>query len=138
MQTRSESEILTMAPIKVKLGANTYDIPAPPIPKSQAWREKLLAVMGEIALFQAITAASSDQASNSQAVSDMMTSVLMQFPQKLIEMVFAAGPDLPREEIMQSATEEQMAIAFSQVMAVMFPCLPEARATMKVMRSRAS
>jgi hypothetical protein len=133
---RSESDILAMAPVKVKLGAKEYDIPAPPIPHSQAWRKKLIDVMGEIALFEALTSAASGE--DSKTVSKMMTSVLLEFPDKLMQMVFEAGPDLPKEEIMQSATEEQMAIAYSQLMAVMFPCLPEARATLKMMRSRAT
>jgi hypothetical protein len=42
--------------------------------------------------------------------------VLGRFPEKLIELVFAYAPGLPREEILAAASENQFVKAFGQIM----------------------
>jgi hypothetical protein len=48
------------------------------------------------------------------------------FPEKIAELVFAYAPNLPKEKILDpetGATEEQFALAFSQIESVAFPYL---------------
>ena len=46
MQRRSESDMLEMRPIKVRLGKQTYDIPTLNNRQASAWRDKLHEALG--------------------------------------------------------------------------------------------
>jgi hypothetical protein len=123
MQKRSESDMLDMRPIKVKLGTKEYEIPTLNNRKSAAWREKLYAALGP--LVSSFDFGSVDLNARRDQVSAMMAAKLSQeliaFPERLAELLFEFAPDLPREEILDNATDEQIGIAFSACAEVGYP-----------------
>ena len=131
MEKRTESDILAKAPIKVKLGDKDYKIPVLTVLPAREWRLRLDASLGEIVRnFQPAP----DGDTNAFATG--LTGALIQFPQKICELLFAYAngwdgkermdkPILPEEEVLASSTEEQLAAAFSAVMAVAYPFLPQ-------------
>lgn len=132
MAQRSESDMLAKVPIKVTLGEKLYDIPVLTILPSRKWRIKLNETMGQIV--NGFTSIGS--ANTSEAVSQGLTSALLRFPEKVAEMLFDyAGESLPQDEVLESATEEQLATAFSAVMQVAYPFLPQLTTVMKTMRT---
>jgi hypothetical protein len=132
MMQRSESDMLAKMPIKVTLGTQSYEIPILTILPSRQWRIKLNEAMGQIV--HGFTAMASE--STSEGVAQGLTSALLRFPEKVAELLFAyAGESLPQEEILTNATEEQMATAFSAVMQVAYPFLPQLTTVMKTMRT---
>jgi hypothetical protein len=109
---RTEDQMLSLAPIAVKLGEAEYDIKPLPLLKAAAWRklytERLQVVTGEV----------NGSVANIGAA---LTAALLRFPETLAELVFAFAPDLPKDQITETATDEQMARAFSVVMVLAFP-----------------
>jgi hypothetical protein len=124
---RSEADILAQAPLKVKFGEKEYDIRPLTILKQRAWRERL---NQELKGFVEVFNAKADQ----NTIMSGLTGALVEFPEKLVDMVFLYAPYLPKEEIMNTATEEQIAFAFSSIMAVAFPFLAELGTMTKLMQ----
>lgn len=121
MEKRSESEILTKSPIKVTLGEKVYEIPVLTVLPTREWRMKLDASLGDIVRNFQQTAGS-----DTNAFVTGLTGALIHFPEKLSDLLFLYAKDkLPQEEILANGTEEQIAVAFSAVMAVAYPFLPQ-------------
>ena len=131
MEKRSESDILAKAPIKVKLGDKEYKIPLLTVLPAREWRIRLNTELA------GLTGSFTDvEAADATAVAKGMTFALIQFPEKLAELVFAySGDTLPKDEILAAATEEQLASAFSAVMQVAYPFLPQLATVTQVMRA---
>jgi hypothetical protein len=168
MEKRSESDILAKAPIKVKLGDKEYKIPLLTVLPAREWRIMLnTELSGLTGSFKVAEAA------DSNAVASGMTFALIQFPEKVADLVFLyrtygflwqsvvkedipdsqwyvrflellaqvplpEAPDFPRDSILAATTEEQLAIAFSSVMQVAYPFLPQLSLATQVMGSSAS
>lgn len=113
---RTEEQILSKAPIKVRLGDEEYDIKPLPIMKAREWRSTLVETMRGIV---------GDMAAEQcrENVGPALTAALCGFPDKVAELVFAWAPQINKEKIMEEATEEQMARAFSAVMVMAYPFL---------------
>jgi hypothetical protein len=118
MKARTEDDILSRAPIVVKLGDKEYSIPLLAVMAQREWRKKLFAELAPLLEAFNFTVDGKSMASG-------LTAALLNFPDKLCDLVFAYAPDLPKEEILEKATEEQIASAFSAVMAVAFPFIPQ-------------
>jgi hypothetical protein len=131
MEKRTESDILAKAPIKVKLGDKDYKIPVLTVLPSREWRISLnTELSGLTGSFKVVEAA------DSNAVASGMTFALIQFPEKVADLVFLyAGEVLPKDEVLANATEEQIAAAFSAVMQVAYPFLPQLAMATQVMRA---
>ena len=131
MEKRTESEILAKAPIKVKLGEKDYKIPVLTVLPARDWRTKLDASMAGLAdSFKVVESASAN------AVASGLTFALIQFPEKVADLVFDySGESLPKDEILAAATEEQLATAFSAIMQVAYPFLPQLAMVTQVMRA---
>lgn len=123
MKQRSEQDILAKAPVVVRLGDDDYPIkPLPSIP-SQQWREKLVGVL------HATVMANDKQLPEGVDVSawlkDQLASsislTLARSPEKLAQLIFEYAPDLPKDKILENATDEQLNLAFSQIMQIAFP-----------------
>lgn len=126
---RTEADMISKAPVKVKLGDKEYAIPILTILPSREWRIKLNAEMAGIV--ESFTPDSSD----SNVFGRGLASALIGFPEKMAELVFAyAGAILPKDEIIAVATEEQIGTAFSAIMEVAYPLVPLAQA-MKAARA---
>lgn len=134
MEKRSESDILAKAPIKVKLGEKDYRIPVLTVLPAREWRIKLnTELAGLTGSFKVVEAA------DANAVASGLTFALIQFPEKVAELVFLyAGESLPKDEILAASTEEQLAAAFSAIMQVAYPFLPQLSLATQVMISTAT
>jgi hypothetical protein len=125
---RTEEQVLSKAPITVRLGDEDYKIQILTIRPSQLWRQKLIEVM------TAVTNNFSGP-SMGEAMSSGLVAALRQFPEKLLDLVLEYGPDLPKEKIFQEATEEQVARSFSAIMEVAFPFLPQLGMVLQLTRA---
>lgn len=107
---RTEAEKLSKAPLKVKLGNEEYELPILGITRMAEYRQKVIATAKEIgdlgvSLFG-------------------LGEAFLAFPEKIVALVFAYAPNLPKEKILaldNEATEEQFALAFSEIESVAFP-----------------
>lgn len=104
--------------IQLIFGAKAYDVPPLTVLKARAWREKLIASAREIsqALFR------ETNGHDEQFFSGLGIAYLA-FPDKIREMIFAYAPELPREEILAKATDQEVIAAFAEVMRAAFPYL---------------
>jgi len=119
---RTDEQQLTMAPIVVRFGTVDYDIKPLPMKKAQQWRAQLIETAKEIA------STMKQDATISPAFLNGLAFILLQFPEKLVDLVCAYSPELPRETIENEGTEEQLSRAFGQVVQVAFPFVGELRA----------
>jgi hypothetical protein len=115
---RTEDQILSQAPLEVTLGSEKYQIKVLTILKQQAWRKSLSAE------FSSMLNGYSESA-DQQRVSHGLAVALTDFPEKIAELVFSYAPYLPKDKILDEATEEQLAAAFSVIMSVAFPFLAQ-------------
>lgn len=117
---RTEAEMISKAPVKVKLGETEYSIPVLTILPSREWRIKLNQELGEVVdSFQSVGSI------DSEAFGRGLASALLHFPEKMAKLIFEyAGDSLPKDEILAAATEEQIGTAFSRIMEVAFPLVP--------------
>lgn len=116
---RSEEQIISMAPIVARLGADDYNIKPLRILAQQKWRQDLIDnvtdIMGEL----------SATASTDAVFLSGLGYAMLKFPEKMLKLVFLYAPDLPQEKIVEEATEEQVARVFGQIVQVAFPFTAE-------------
>jgi len=131
MKPRTEDDIISRAPLVVRLGASDFNIPLLPVTPQREWRKKLFAELVPII-------ASFNFQVDGQSMTTGLTAALLHFPDKLAELVFAYSPELPQAEILLPAngvTEEQIATAFSAIMGVAFPFLPQLGLVTQMLRT---
>ena len=140
---RTESDILTGAPIVVRLGGKDYTIPVLNNRKAAKWREKLFAALGP--LVANIDFGSLDLNSNhskvNEALAHKMSQEMLMFPEKLLELFFDyAGDSVDKEAILSdesTVTDEQIALAFAKVSEVGYPFFFHVWAATKAMATPA-
>ena len=129
--TRTEEQILSRAPIEVTLGETKYSIRPLTIIKSREWRaklqEELAGIVGQF-----------NQKADGNTMVAGLTGALVQFPEKLADLVFAFAPDLPNDTILEEATEEQICAAFSVCLTLAFPFLAQLAMVRQVVTASAS
>lgn len=126
---RTEEDGLSMQPIRVRFGIKDYDIKCLGINAQRKWRTQLAEQLGPIV-------ESFNQKADQNAVMLGLAGALQDFPEKLTDLVFAYGSELPKDTIMEEATEEQISVAFSQIMGVAFPFLAQLGLVTTVIRSQ--
>ena len=122
---RSEADMIAKAPVKVKLGQDEYEVKPLPIIKSREWRTHFNEVMGKVI-----------EPMDGQFISHSLTAALVAFPEKVAELLFSYAGDLPKEKILDEATEEQLNVAFGQVMQLAYPFLASFQSTLQVVKSQ--
>jgi hypothetical protein len=125
---RTEEQILTRAPFEVTLGSEKYSIKPLAITPQMEWRSR----MSEE--FAAILSGYQETPTQDR-ISSGLIATLTKFPEKLAEMTFSYSPELPKDKIMAEATEEQLALAFSDILSVAFPFLAQLDLVSKVVRA---
>ena len=124
---RSEDQKIGQAPVTVYFGGKEYLIKPLVIRESREWRKKIAEMLGHLPLYVKATTDTPDEFQ--QALNGMMVDM----PDKVIELVFEYGKDLPRDEIEAVATDAEMAKAFESILEVAFPLARSiAGATMKL------
>jgi hypothetical protein len=115
-EERTEEQILSREPILVFFGGKSYEVPILTILKGRKWREQVISSGQEIA------GKLTGETNGRDATFFVgLATVLLGFPEKLADLVFAYAPGLPKDEILENGTDEEIAIAFSSIMKVAFP-----------------
>lgn len=118
---RTEEEILAQAPLMVTFGQKQYEIKPLTILKSRSWRKQLVETLGSI--IDTFLQTSTTLPQTSELLSSGIIGALVQCPEKITDLLFAYAPNLPAQEILENATEDQVIFAFEGVMAMSFPFL---------------
>ena len=156
MKERTETEILSCAPIEVTLGKKKYSIPPLAVNPCREWRKEYYLQLAPVIDTLNVKL-------DAKSMMQGLTASLLQFPEKLINLMFdyreygyaleclsnegvkdrdlhaaflkllsdvpgmplPEAPDFPRADILATATEEQIAGAFSIIMSVAFPFTPQ-------------
>jgi len=132
---RTESDMLSMAPIKLRLGMKDFTVPVLNNRKAAAWREQLFAALAPLVAgfdfsgFDLNTA----QQQVSAAMATKLSQELIAYPQRLAELLIAFSPDNLKSEDLEEATDEQICLAFSQVAEVGYPFFFHLWATKRAM-----
>lgn len=115
-QERTEEQILAREPIKIQLGGTEYEAQVLTILKARKWREQLIneakAIAGTL---------TGETNGRDQAFFVGLGTAFLGFPEKMADLIFLYSPELPKDEILETATEEELCVAFSAIMKVAFP-----------------
>lgn len=114
MLTRTDEQKTLKAPIEMVFGLKKYEVKPLTLNPARVWRTKFNEVMSPIA--------DNFQATNG-LVSQGLAQALTQFPEKILDLLCAYAPNLDRAEIEESATEEQLVTAWSDLLVVAYPFL---------------
>lgn len=121
--SRSEEDKLCQAGIKVILGGKEYSIPPLVIRESREWRGKVIKLIAPLPEYANVTI---DEAEKFEKVLSLM---LVDMPDQVLNLFFEYAKGLNREEIENTATDEELTQAFNEVVKIAFPlarALPEA------------
>ena len=140
---RTESDILTGAPIIVRLGGSDYTIPVLNNRKAAKWREKLFAALGPLVANVDFTGIdlNSNHSKVNEAMAQKLSQEMLMFPEKLLELFFDyAGDAIDKDVILSdesTVTDEQIALAFAKVSEVGYPFFFHVWATTQAMATPA-
>jgi hypothetical protein len=107
-----------MQTFEVIFGGQPYAVAQLPVLKARAWREQLIGSARVLSdsLFRPTNG------HDDHFFAGLGTAYLG-FPDKLLEMIFAYGQDLPKAEITAAATDDELIAAFAAIVRVAFPYL---------------
>lgn len=108
MKARTEDEILSLKPITVTFGEKKYQVQPLRLRKGKEWRQYIAPLVEKIL--------GRDGALDSTA---KLNQAILNSPDEMAEIVVSYG-DLPKDEILDSASEEQLCYAFNLVMGMAF------------------
>lgn len=112
---RTDTQKLNREPIKVVLGNKEYTISPKPIFVSRKWKQKALPVVEKFeGLFKI------DLSNNAETIPAIKEFIFI-VTDELIDLVFDWETDLPKDLIMNSATEEELLEAAIVVIGLAFP-----------------
>jgi hypothetical protein len=114
-KNRSEDDILAHAPLKLMLGKIEYSIEPLPINKNRKWREKVAEALNTMSTK---TNAPMD---NMNGFMGAFMAMFFSFPDIVLTLIMEYAPTLPKDIISETATDEEVVVAFSRVMAVAYP-----------------
>ena len=106
MSARSEVQILTMAPLKVKLGGVETDVAVLKSGGAAKWRESYTKAMGGVPATMNVTAANVE---NPDLFNDALDTVLVKMPQDIIRLFFEYAKDLDKDYYIENAYDEEFA-----------------------------
>ncbi len=106
---RTEEQMLSRAPLELQFGGKECKVPVLTVMKARAWREKLAEEMRSIG-------------AAGISIAGLATAFLA-FPEKVADLVVAYAPEVVPSDVLDVATEEEMLLAFSQMVHVSFPYL---------------
>jgi hypothetical protein len=128
---RTEADILSKRPIEVTFGDKQYSIKLLTLRPARDWRRQVHQQMGNV-----LSSFGGDV--KPENMHTALNAAMIAFPERLLDLVMAFAPDLPREEIEENATDEQLAIAYGKLMAVGFPFLAPLMMTQRVLAAAAT
>ena len=115
MNQRTEEDILTQAGFDVILGGRKHSIRPLVIRDAREWRRQAVELVAPLTAIAGTTSETPDDFGNA------IKSLLVDNPDKVIDLFFLYTKDLKRGEIEGIATEAELTAAFSEVIAFAFP-----------------
>jgi hypothetical protein len=131
---RSESDIV-LKKLTLHFGEKDYDVPVLRVAASAEWRKKFFELTAECTndLPQQFDEHSPHLG---KALANGLFAALLRFPEKIPDLVFSYAPDLPKEEILASAYDQEFALAFKAIWRVAFePFLASLGMVMEMQRA---
>jgi hypothetical protein len=132
--SRSESDKIAMTPLTVKLGEKEYKIKLLRINAQREWRKLLMEQFGDILSNFSVDMKTADM----NIFRGGLIASLIRCPEKVADLLFAYAPDLPKDEILNNSTEEQLVAAFGEVVGVAFPFLGPLNMMTEILKSEAT
>ncbi len=117
MTERTEEQKLTQEPLRVVLGGKQREVPLLVIREARIWRQQVARALVDVRQQLGVTA------DNPEAFAKSLTATLNEVPDKVAELFFSYARGLNREEIEATATDKELAVAFSEVLEVAFPLI---------------
>ena len=115
MVNRSEEDILTQAGFDVILGGKKHSVRPLVIRDAREWRRQTVDLVAPLSAIAGTTSDTPDDFGNA------LRALLVDNPDKVIDLFFLYAKDLKREVIEGIATEEELTTAFREVIAFAFP-----------------
>ena len=118
---RTEEDKICQSGIKVTLGGKEYEVRPLVIRESREWRAKVIKLIAPLPEYAKVTIDTDD-------FEKVLTLMLVDMPDKVVELFFEYAKELNKEEIENEATDEELTKAFNEVVKVAFPlarALPE-------------
>ena len=115
MGERTDGDKLGKLGVMVTLGASEYEIRPLVIAQSRAWRKQAAEVLDSLGAMSDL---------DLERAGDMISAArvfLTQTIDTLFDLLFAYAPELPRDEIENTATDEQAVTALIEVFKLAFP-----------------
>lgn len=117
---RTEAQILAKEPLALKFGTAEYHVKILGFKKAEEWRRNAVETV------KSIVDVHKTECNSNDAFTHGLAFFFLQFPQKMLDLILSyAGPELPRHVIEEEATDEQISVAFGQVIAIAFPFTKE-------------
>lgn len=116
--TRSGSDIL-LKELKLTFGGKPYIVPVLRMREAAKWREEYCKRTQEVAASMPMSA---DEKSPDfgKTLGNALLHGLLKFPEAIPELVFSYARDLPREEILANAYDQEFTNAFGAIWGVAF------------------
>ena len=123
MEARTTSDKLTQAPITVRLGGETYEIPIPPYAQARKWRKALAEYQKQLLPIATMALAAQDetddelttQKKNMALMTDNLDVLSSGVIDGMIDLLFVFWPDAPRETLENSCTEKELLVVAGQI-----------------------
>ncbi len=112
---RTEEQKIAQASLKIVLGGKEYEVKPLVIRDSRVWRAKLAETLGMLPQYANVTTDTPDKFQGA------LNAMLVAMPDQVVDLVFAYGKELNRDEIEGEATDTEIAKAFEQIVEVAFP-----------------
>lgn len=123
---RTEDQIMAHEPIALQFGKKPYKVSPLPILKNKVWRGKMAEELNKLISSTAVPMG------NMNAFMGGFMTIFFGFPEVILDLIFAYAPDLPAQEIKINATDEEVVVAFSRILAVAYPFFDLLRAMMEL------
>ena len=124
---RSEEDKLTQSPILVTLGGKEYAIRPLVIRESREWRRKLVGIFKMLPKYLNMTT------DNPEGFSEALNEMLIEMPDMVTDLFFSYAKDLDRDEIESTTIEQDLSVAFQEVIKYAFPL---SQSLMKILENR--
>lgn len=112
---RFEEQIVAQEPLKLIFGGKSYEVKLLVIKDSREWRRKIANMLGHLPFYVNATTDAPEQ------FQEALNGIMVDMPDRVVELVFDYARDLPRDEVEAVATDAEMARAFESILEVAFP-----------------
>jgi len=136
-EKRSDSDILRKI-LKLTFGDKEYEVPVLRMAAAAEWRKKFFEMTRDVA--SDLPANFDEQSADlKSAISRGVFGALIEFPNKIPDLVFSYAPSLPKEEILEAAYDSDFKDAFQAIWGVAFaPFLSSLGMILEMEKARAS